>query len=285
MKKYKYILRKGSKKDICPQCGKRRFVPFVLSDDPSVLAGAEFGRCDREQSCGYFRYPYGEQRKSDDKHEPVVLPPILFPAELTQQENPSVSNTLFQAYAKRVGAGRLRDAMAMYRVGNGGRGEAVFYQFDGEHVRTAKAIRYDATGHRAKDGLPVRWLHKLPTFKAFTKGKELRQCLFGAHLLKGLKGELVYVVESEKTAVLMAAVTGRLFVACGGSQMLKGACDLTPLIGQDVFLIPDEGQFWNWRKTAARFGWDIIDIAAHPLCEAGNDIWDIYEKGGQIEGV
>ena len=57
---YKWSLRKGGKKERCPQCGKLRFVPFVLTADPTVKAGTEYGRCDREQSCGYFRYPGGE---------------------------------------------------------------------------------------------------------------------------------------------------------------------------------------------------------------------------------
>ena len=81
MKDYKWILRKGSRKDRCPQCGKMRFVPYVLASDPTVKAGPEYGRCDREQSCGYFRYPGGEVRTDYDRQyvpeppkEPIILP-------------------------------------------------------------------------------------------------------------------------------------------------------------------------------------------------------------------
>ena len=39
MANYKWMLRKGGKKERCPQCGRMRFVPFVLTADPSVKAG------------------------------------------------------------------------------------------------------------------------------------------------------------------------------------------------------------------------------------------------------
>ena len=84
MTQYKWMLRKGGRKERCPQCGKMRFVPFVLSADGKTKAGAEYGRCDRETSCGYFRYP---DRPVDTGKVIVRQPeppkePILMPAEV-----------------------------------------------------------------------------------------------------------------------------------------------------------------------------------------------------------
>lgn len=294
MKDYKWILRKGSRKDRCPQCGKLRFVPYVLAADPTVKAGPEYGRCDREQSCGYFRYPGGEVR-TDSNREYVPEPPrepMLFSAQLAERDAVTISNSLFRAYAAMVGPNRLHSAMMMYKCGTGARGECIYYQYDGDNVRTAKAILYGTDGHRIKvedGGLPVRWLHKNPALRLQTSGKELRQCLFGQHLLKLDPFEKVYLVEAEKTAVLMAATdkgNGRLWIACGGSQMLKGAIDLSPLDGRDVTLIPDDGQYWNWRRTAELHGWRCIDISMlkkHHRLPDGCDIWDCREaqlKGG-----
>ena len=182
--------------------------------------------------------------------------------------------------------------MERYHCGTGSHGECIYYQYDGTHVRTAKAILYGTDGHRIKvedGGLPVRWLHKSPTLRQYTAGKELHQCLFGQHLLAQYPDKKVYVVEAEKTAVLMAATDhgrGRLWIACGGSQMLKGAIDLSPLDGRDVRLIPDHGQYWNWRRTAELHGWRCIDISMlkkHHSLPDGCDIWDCREaqlKGG-----
>lgn len=287
---YKWSLRKGGKQERCPQCGKLRFVPFVLTADPSVKAGPEYGRCNREQSCGYFRYP-GIEVKADTDREYTPEPPkepILFSPDLAEQDAVTTSNSLFHAYAAIIRPGRLRDTMTMYNCGTGGRGECIYYQYDGEHVRTAKAILYGSDGHRIKredGGLPVFWLHKSPTVAEYTRGKALKQCLFGQHLLQRYPTAKVYVVEAEKTAVMMAAtdrnpMNDRLWLACGGSQMLKGAIDLMPLMGRDVTLVPDDGQYWNWRRTAEAYGWKCIDIA--PLKERhhlpdGCDIWDVTE--------
>lgn len=287
---YKWRLRKGGKKERCPQCGKLRFVPFVLTADPTVKAGAEYGRCDREQSCGYFRYPGGEV-KIDTDREYIPEPPkepILFSPDLAERDAVTTSNSLFRAYVPIVGPVRLYKVMTMYKCGTGGRGECVYYQFDGTNVRTAKAILYGKDGHRIKredGGLPVFWLHKSPQLRQYTAGKDLRQCFFGQHLMSQYPTAKVYVVEAEKTAVMMAAtdksgLNERIWLACGGSQMLKGAIDLMPLMRRDVTLIPDDGQYWNWRRTAEAYGWRCIDIAPfkarHHLPD-GCDIWDMTE--------
>lgn len=297
-KTYKWSLREGGKKERCPQCGKMRFVPFVLTADPSVKAGEEYGRCDREQSCGYFLYPGCEVKAETDKEYTPEPPkePILMPSGVMVQPSDYTYNSLMNAYAPLFGSRwlYLHGIMGRYYCGTGSHGECIYYQFDGTHVRTAKAILYGTDGHRLKTedgGLPVWWLHKSPTVAKYTAGKELRQCFFGQHLLSQFPTAKVYVVEAEKTAVLMAAIDrhepkDRLWIACGGSQMLKGAIDLMPLIGRDVTLVPDDGQYWNWRRTAEAYGWRCLDI--EPLKKryrlpAGCDIWDCREaqlKGG-----
>ena len=294
-KTYKWSLRKGGKQERCPQCGKMRFVPYVLTADPTVKAGPEYGRCNRENSCGYFRYP-GSEVKAPTDREYVPEPPkepILMPGEIAERGWVSIDNSLLRAYIELVNPLRLRMVMETYHCGTGAHGECIYYQFDGTHVRTAKAILYGKDGHRLKTedgGLPVWWLHKSPTVAKYTAGRELRQCFFGQHLLQRYQTAKVYVVEAEKTAVMMAATDrpgrNRLWLACGGSQMLKGAIDLMPLIGRDVTLIPDDVQFWNWRRTADAYGWRCLDIEPlkkyHRLPD-GCDIWDCREaqlKGG-----
>lgn len=293
---YKWMLRKGGKKERCPQCGKMRFVPFVLTADPSVKAGAEYGRCDREQSCGYFRYPGGEVKVDSEREyipeppkEPIMIPPS------TCMFHVFSDNSLVRAYADLVGEVKLARTMYNYGCGTGGHGECIYPQFDGTFYRTAKAILYGKDGHRLKTedgGLPVWWLHKSPALRQYTAGKELKQCFFGQHLIAAHPSARIYVVEAEKTAVMMAATDndgkGRLWIACGGSQMLKGAIDLSPLIGRDVYLVPDDGQYWNWKRTADAYGWQCVDI--EPLkryrrLPDGCDIWDCREAAMRKEAT
>ena len=54
---YRYIFGKGSRKHICPECGKKRFVRYIDSKTGEYLPD-QYGRCDREANCGYHLNPY-----------------------------------------------------------------------------------------------------------------------------------------------------------------------------------------------------------------------------------
>ena len=56
METFKYTLDKSSKKFVCPNCGKKRFVLYVDIDTGNYLTD-DFGKCDREQNCNYHKAP------------------------------------------------------------------------------------------------------------------------------------------------------------------------------------------------------------------------------------
>lgn len=287
---YKWSLRKGGKKLRCPQCGQKRFVPFVLTADGKTMAGAEFGRCDREQSCGYFRYPDKEARATVEVEPRPELPPALM--KLETHLTPVYPMAIFYQAFKWIDEGKskadfnLCDALIRYKCWLH-EDYCIFPQFDGEWMRTAKAIRYGLDGHRLKgeDGecLPVYWLHKSPQYAEYMQSHQLKQCFFGQHLLAQYPQHDVWIVEAEKTAVLMAATDkrkDRIWLACGGSQMLKGAIDLECLSGREVTLVPDDGQYWNWKRIADAHWWKCLEIGEYReqfTLNAGYDIWDIKE--------
>lgn len=53
---FKYSLDKGSNKFTCPACHKKRLVRYLDSNKGNYLSD-DFGRCDREQNCGYHKAP------------------------------------------------------------------------------------------------------------------------------------------------------------------------------------------------------------------------------------
>lgn len=56
MTAFKYSLDKTSKKYVCPNCNKKTFVYYVDQETGNYLS-SNFGRCDREQNCGYHKAP------------------------------------------------------------------------------------------------------------------------------------------------------------------------------------------------------------------------------------
>ena len=275
MKTYKWELRKGSKKDICPNCGKKRFVPYVLASDGVTLAGAEFGRCDREQSCGYHRYPDGEKTV-------VAVPQKVQPKEMLRyvgklDDVPPVNFHLWMSEVLTMTDALI--AINTYHI-DGIDDKVIWWQIDRDGVvRTGKLMKYLANGHRYKsDTFPVTWAHKHRRLKDMFQGEELKQCLFGEHLLAKYPNKSVVLVESEKTAVIMSRIyPDHLWLATGGSQGIKSDERLAPLHGRKVLLVPDNGQYWNWKRVADKYGWMITDAMEKDAPFEGADILDIIE--------
>lgn len=281
MKTYRWTLRKGSKKEICPQCGKKRFVPYVLSSDSNVMAGPEFGRCDREQNCGYHKYPNGIVKDGEEiEPQPKVSTPIEFSPALVCTET---ETRLFDYAADLLGYEAAKRVWYRYHIGRFGTG-TLFWEISKDmQVRAGKVIQYGANGHRIKTGLPVLWLHKSKFVQAdgrwFT-GEELRQCFFGEHLLAHdpeCKMQ-VCIVESEKTAALMSELEPFcIWLACGGSQNLKNPIKNRALKGRRVILYPDNGQFNHWLCIAHANGWECDSTMERIAPFEGADILDYYE--------
>lgn len=275
MKTYKWKLRAGSKKDICPNCGQRRFVPYVLSADGVTLAGEQYGRCDREQSCGYHKYPNGERVE-------YVQPKEVQPKEMLRYNGllPKQSPTCeFYAWMQKVlGKESAFAAINEYQVGSVDN-MIIWWQTDRNGVtRTGKIMKYKPDGHRDKEAaFPVLWAHKHKRLKERFVGEELKQCLFGEHLLAKYPSKPVCVVESEKTAVIMSQFERDfIWVATGGSQGIKNAERLQALKGRKVLLIPDNGQYWNWKRVADLYGWEIME--SMESAPDGYDILDLIEN-------
>lgn len=275
MKTYKWQLRKGSKKEICPNCGQKRFVPYVLASDGVTPAGAEYGRCDREQSCGYQRYPDGEKMV-------VAVPQQVQQKEMLRYVGKMNDTPPIQFHLWMSEVLTFTDALVTindYHI-DGIDDKVIWWQIDRDGVvRTGKVMKYLANGHRDKsDTFPVTWAHKHRRLKDQFKGEELKQCLFGEHLLTKYPDKPVALVESEKTAVIMSRIyPDHLWLATGGSQGIKSDERLVPLRGRKVLLIPDNGQYWNWKRTADKYGWLISDALEKDAPFDGADVLDIVE--------
>lgn len=197
-----------------------------------------------------------------------------------------------------VSRARIDKMLADYHIGHSRQGMTIFWQIDNEgRVRTGKMMRYCPDGHRDKSkGYNSDWIHstlergrplrddrgcvvmdndgetvmEYPYRHLYDPEKqEMKQCLFGLHLLGRYRSEdtnqTVCIVESEKTALLMAIAYGndakQVWMACGGLQMLN-AEKLEPLIRQHrrIVVYPDRDGIEAWQQFVARLHYDRIAI-------------------------
>lgn len=178
----------------------------------------------------------------------------------------------------------LEKALFDYRVGHGKNGHTIFWQCDeNDNVRTGKMMLYREDGHRDKVS---KWnfdfIHSSlsrkrneddpwPFPSIYNPDKqEPHLCFFGMHLLNRFPKASIKLVESEKTAVLMAAAYGnhkmQIWMACGGLEMITRE-RLQPLIDQHrrIILYPDRDGIEKWRVKAEQMHYDRLAIDTEPV--------------------
>lgn len=274
MKQYLYSLRKGSKHDLCPQCGKKTFKPYV--DDRGAVKDTKCGRCERVNSCGYSKYPKTDK---NEPYEPTVKPYVPAPpteyidkgiVELTF--NNFMENVFFMYLVRTFGRERAYELQEMYNIGTANGGGTIFWQRDDkDRFRTGKVIYYLPTGKRNK--AQMSWF----VHKKIRPNFHFQQCFFGLHLVDGSRP--VALCESEKTAVLMSVYQPEYtWVASGGSEMLS-AQRLSELKRLDK-VYPDHNQFEKWELKTRHFEGRQMDVSVERaandgLIPEGSDILDL----------
>ncbi len=246
----------------CPQCGRRKcLVRYVDTRNGFQYVGDSVGKCDHEQSCGYHYTPAQYYRDTHTEADapggkpwtPPPLPPFQpLPMELVVRSH-SPQSTLWQWIATvaaprlQVCPQRLAEVYDDYLLGATRRSDVIFWQVDQQgRVHGGHIMQYHADGHR---GGYQGWTH-LPLIR---RGElpldwQLYQCLYGEHLLPCRPDAHVCIVESEKTALLMALLQpDHLWLAtagCGGLSTER----LAPLAGRRVTLFPDSGSYQKWAQ-------------------------------------
>lgn len=267
--KFRYSLDLKGKKNLCPECRKKTFVRFIDLSNGNMIP-EKYGRCDREDRCGYFISPYhdGYARENIDpnfkwenKTEFVELPISFIPKEKaikTMLINPS--NNLFKFLTNLLDRNKAANAFASYRVGFDNNW-CIFWQCDQTgNYRSGKYMRYTENGRRDKSSLTT-WEHSRKTAKgAEYPNFNLKQCFFGEHLLVNDLSKPVAIVESEKTAIIASILHDKyIWLACGSKH---GLSDYKMQILRDrtVMLYPDLGAYSDWYEKAVKYNIGISDI-------------------------
>lgn len=277
MTEFKYKLRSGSKKNICPECGKKTFVPFIESETGKELLS---GRCDRESNCGYFQKPESNEPIFTSKTEAVEKRTDYIPLEVLEKHFLTPNNNNFIKFLRSKFTNiQVKEAENLYLISDL-KQQVIFWQIDQlERVRSGKVMDYNPdTGKRIKDEngkSAINWMHRQPY--------NLKQCLFGLHLTKEDKDRKIAIVESEKTAIIMSIyVPEFIWLATGSKSGFKDEY-LHPIKLRKTIGFPDKGCFKEWNDKATelnKFGYSITisDIIENTECEDGLDVADLYLK-------
>lgn len=264
----RYILapyKKGSK-GTCPSCSKPRCFRYWFDLKTQTYLSHEYGICDREAKCGHQLSPYKVKPNNESiflDHDSIrsehktlphaekfnVVPKTLIDKSLTRQFEDKLSTFLI----KKFGEQKSKTVLSEYLVGcsNDFNGDStVFWQLDANGLlRTGKIMQYDSNGHRTKTEIPqFTWIHK-----RFKGDFILKQCWFGEHLLAKYPNKDIMVVESEKTAIIMAIVRPQYVWLASCIENGLSHYKLKTLDGRNVTLIPDKNSFVKWQKKATEY--------------------------------
>ena len=284
MTQYRYQLDKSSKKFHCPECGKKRFVKYI-DNETGEYTDSHYGRCDREISCRYNLYPMNSI-VSYNYVAPTPIKPSYIDIEnlqtsLTKYEKNPLISYLYSHYPE----AEVRLIIKKYQVGTSKQFNysTVFWQIDHSgNIRSGKIMAYDAsTGKRLKDKNDkplINWAH---TALRLPADYNLKQCLFGLHLLKE-NVHRIAIVESEKTALYMSLeLPQHTWMATGSLRGFKYEY-LAPVINCEIIAFPDKGGYDEWDKTATAlnnqgFNITVLNILEEPQYEDGWDLIDVLQ--------
>jgi len=248
----------------CPGCGRQRTFSRYISVETGEYLDASVGRCNREDKCGYHHTPR-EYFKDYDMHDsqPVYTRPKInftIPPEpscigldLVLKSLSHFDDNHLVTYLRSVfGMVTSQELINMYFLGTSSHwnGATIFWQVDiRNRVRTGKIMLYDPyTGKRIKEPFNhISWVHTLLNQPGFN----MKQGLFGEHLITEAPHKPIAIVESEKTAIIASGfIPEYIWIATGGLQNLNSkTCH--PLVGKKVILFPDLGSEEKWKERIA----------------------------------
>lgn len=327
MNSHRYILEpyRGQRtRHTCPnpQCGKpHEFTRYIDTEAGGAYVAPHVGKCNRLDNCGYHYPPakyfadnpqqpesWKDSNAWQTTYTPTVtatqpkpidfLPWGLLEASQKQYE----ANNFIRYLVQLFGQEKALELVKEYNLGtskkwqNDGGLSVVFWQVDiSGQVRQAKVMAYNpTTGRRLKaaEGEKEKFVAFMGKLILKKKDANLQQCLFGEHLLARYPEAPVCLVESEKTALIMAGfLPAFVWLATGGKNGAKWTDRevYKALEGRKVVLYPDLGAFDAWKEKSKLLA-TVCDVSVSNLLEGkaqgsdweqGYDIADFFVKAHQ----
>lgn len=298
----------GANRYTCPFCGQKKCFTRYINVDTGEYVHETCGKCNHENSCPTVHYPpreYFRDHPEAERHDtrsgflganagkgrqtyvlPAPTQTEFFPHEWAEEacQRQSTFRKWFESLP--FEGERIRQVLSEYLVGATERytvvegvnvgPAAVFWMIDEQQrVHDAKLIAYTADGHRVQG-----WGNSMRAIcEKAKRGPQLLQTekvLFGLHLLPRYPDKTVFIVESEKSALVCACrYPQHLWLATGGCGNLQGA-KLRPLTERRIVVVPDSGAYDKWSERMKQSGhrhYHVVDFLEQ--YEPNTDIADI----------
>lgn len=217
-----------------------------------------------------------------------------------------INNNILWDAAQRA---RINGVLSDYHIGHGTMYDTrwdgtrlrndytIFWQIDEQgRVRTGKMMKYRTDGHRDKESPhSYDWVHSTLSRKLNNQSawpyphlfnpdkQECVPCIFGMHLLDKFPNATVCIVESEKTAILMAIAYGnhhnQLWMACGGKNNINRD-KLKAILRQErkIILYPDRDGIQDWKIKTEQLHYNYAYVDEEPVTK-----WWIPEDGEKAD--
>lgn len=213
-----------------------------------------------------------------------VLPMSMYERSTKGLYNDVLVRWIYQHHWDASQRGRIANVLAAYHIGtattkNNEQYTIFWYLDESGNLCTGKMIRYKYNGHRMKkeDGVKNAtdwihaWLFRSDASPQYDREKnDWKRTYFGMHMIDKVPDATINIVESEKTAVIMAIAYGNpqrdLWIACGSKTNLTRE-KLKPLIDRqrDIVLYPDRDGVEAWKDTADAIGYDRLRVNDEPV--------------------
>ena len=256
----------------CPSCQQRdKTFSLYIDTETGEHLHPSVGRCNRESNCGHHYTPkqyFQDNNFSFDTPQPKAYKPrpvtpqpkpvSFIPVEVFKQSlqiEKSVSqvaetNHFVKFLINLFGVEVANNLRKRYFIGTSKHwnGATVFWQIDTQgKIRTGKIMLYSpTTGKRVKEPFNhIHWEHKALKQPEF----ELRQCLFGEHLLID-KTKPVAIVESEKTAVIASGYLPQFIWVAVGSLTNLNAEKCSILKGRPIKARSKAHSIWEMEQQS-----------------------------------
>jgi len=258
----------------CPQCRHRQktFKLYIDTRTNTPLA-SHVGRCDRADSCGYHYTPreffkatpgfvnlHAVAKAISPKRSYNLMPHSLMQASMCNYSH----NNFVYFLSRMFGRQKALSLAKKYNIGTAKHwpGANIFWQVDVQgNVRTGKIMLYNTQNcKRVKEPYNhIAWAHRLAgssrlatvqTANPQAKNFDLKQCLYGEHLLALDPWKPVAIAESEKTAIIASEYKPQYIWLAAGSLDGLTADKCRILKNRTVTLYPDVNGYAKWQKKA-----------------------------------